>query len=236
MPTKPPAKRGPGRPRKNPLPAPPEVPKTPEADKDDSDLDWAQLILDVVHEIVTERGQPVSPLEVVNVTDFEISRVTMLLDELVTRGDLVLGDDELYRIPPDPADAQDIIGPPVTQENSDAAGAESLTTGEEVTIEGDYDDTLKQNVVYLPSSDIVAFLKNINLPPQLTAGFGIPSSVHGFLAFESSTPTPEDPRPVCKFRVVLYGEHMNVHSPLNPHQPGYVADLTPTTSLTEDPE
>jgi hypothetical protein len=79
-------KRGPGRPRKNPLPEPPTPDPTP--------LDFKPVVLDVVREF----GAPISASQVATLTEMEIPRVTGILDELVTDSDLALGDDQFYRL------------------------------------------------------------------------------------------------------------------------------------------
>ena len=232
MPTPTPKKRGPGRPRKHPLPDPAPAPEPVEPAQLEDKIDFRPIVLEVVREF----GMPVTPPEIATLTELETPRVTEILDELVTSGELTLGDDQFYRLPGESESEPDIIGPPVTQEDSDAAGAESLivpanpdnpllAVGEEVTIEGEFDDTLRQNVVYLPSSDIVAFLKNINLPPQLLAGFGIPSEVHGFIDFEDAVPSEGETQASGAFRVVLYGKHLNTTPLLNPNQPGYESQI-----------
>lgn len=212
-------------------PEPLEKIDPPKVDVSEDGIDFAPIIFDVV----VEFGQPITPTEVAELTAMDLARVTELLDGLVTEGKLVLGDDQFYRLatvaaPPIP-DEQDVIGPPISDEESDAAGAESLEPPAPA-------DRLEDaTTVYLPSSDIVAFLKNINLPPQLIAGFGMPSEVHGFLAFEDATPSTEEPQPTSAFRVVLYGKHMNVGARLNPNQPGYVGEVVPSVApLISTPE
>jgi hypothetical protein len=212
-------------------PEPLEKIDPPKVDVSEDGIDFAPIIFDVV----VEFGQPITPTEVAELTAMDLARVTELLDGLVTEGKLVLGDDQFYRLATVAADA-DLVAPPVPD-------LEDLVARGEVTLEVDYDDTIAtpsldpaanlegpSTVVYLPSSDIVAFLKNINLPPQLIAGFGMPSEVHGFLAFEDATPSTEEPQPTSAFRVVLYGKHMNVAARLNPNQPGYVGEVVPSAA------
>jgi len=161
-------------------------------------------------------GDALSASDIAALIEVPLPVATTILNDLVSSDRLLLGDDGLYCALSDPADGLDIIGPPITQEESDAAGAESL-----IGLDAASDPDSDRTVVYLPSSDIIAFLRNINLPSQFLVGFGVPARVNGFLAFESSSPTPDDPHPLCRFRVVLYGEHMNVSTPPNPNQSGY---------------
>ena len=90
--------------------------------------------------------------------------------------------------------------------------------------------------VRLPSSDLLAFLKNINLPPQLLDGLGTPSELSGFLTFEFASATQEDPHPVRRFKLSVYGCHTAHLTALNPNQPGYVSEVIPSALPLEEME
>jgi hypothetical protein len=202
-------KRGPGRPRKTPAPPLPPIEEQTDAP---SELDWPQLI----YEVVVEYDAPASPTDVAAITDFELARVTEILDGLVSDGRLILGDDQLYRLPPDPTDEQDIIGPPVTQEESDAAGAEPL-----VEPRLGHDAISRSRTVSLPTSDLYALFSHVNLPPELIAGFGPLSSISGELTYDLMDADGNDLEATCDFHVEIRGRHRITQPKLNPNQPGY---------------
>jgi hypothetical protein len=200
--------------------------KKPPADKVvdlETELDWPRILLDVL----TEYGEPATAGDVAKLTGIELPKVTEHLDALVSDGQITLGDDSLYRLPdwatPDPE--QDIIGPPVPQEESDAAGAESLS----------HDDIPRSRTVNLPTSDLVAFLSHVNLPPELIAGFGLVSSVSGQLTYDLMDGDGNDLEATCDFIVEIRGRHRITQPRLNPNQPGYVSPIT-RSMVSHDPD
>ena len=90
------------------------------------------------------------------------------------------------------------------------------------------EDLLALCKVNIPTSDILTFLKNINLPPEQLAGFGSPQQMSGSLSFSIIDPTPENPQTVADFSVTITGSHTRVAPAMNPNQPGYVSPTTPT--------
>lgn len=182
---------------------PDAAPAAPTAAALDDTIDFRPIILEVVQDF----AQPISPIEVETLTTIPLARVTEILDELVTAGDLILGDDQLYRQAIDGAgiiaetdEYVDVFIPHVSpdSEPSDAA------TGE--------------RTVSLPTSDLYAFLSHINLPPEQIAGFGTLSAIAGELTYGVADGDDND------FRVEIRGRHRVVRPRLNPNQPGYRDD------------
>ena len=178
-------------------PAPP-APPTPDRDK----LDYKPILLDVV----TEFGAPIAPAQVSDLTEIPIPRVIEILDELVTDSKLVLGDDQFYRL--------------VGEESE----AEKLNEPESPALTG-HDALERFRTVSLPTSDLIAFLSNINLPPELLAGFGSLSGVAGELNYELLDDDGNDLEATCRFTVEIHGRHRITQPRLNPNQPGYVKPI-----------
>jgi hypothetical protein len=180
---------------------PPAKKQTPTPATDE--VDWKPILLDVVRDL----GKPATPAVVAALTDLKVARVTAVLDDLVTDSLLVLGDDQLYRIPDSAASADQVA----------ADVLDAVKDGGVVTIEGDYDDSadFETRTVAIPTSDLLRFLTTINLPPQLIEGLGTLSNLKGFLSYDPVEATAEDPHPVRRFRVTVEGDHSAVFTPSN---------------------
>jgi hypothetical protein len=163
------------------------------------------------------------------IDEIPVAVITTILDMMVSDKTLTLDDDEKYHL---------ILTPVSSERDESEAMIEQIKDAPEVTIEVEYDDTTnfhgETQTVHLPTSDLIAFLSNINLPPQMMSGLGALSKLDGFLTFEVLTPTDEDPRPSGKLRLTVYGRHSHVATALNPNQPGYVSPVTAalTNALT----
>lgn len=207
MPEHTPVKRGPGRPKKAlpSLPAEPNVfnNKTVAANAIDG---------------LTAGGEPMTAPEIASLIATPVAVVTTILDDLVSAGDLLLGDDQRYSIVITSVTSET----PKTPEIPDRV---ELTPPADNAVNG-----LTGNVqtVRIPTSDLFSFLTNINLPPQFLAGLGALHDISGFLSFEVVDPTPDDPRPVGKVHATIYGRHTHVVQALNPNQLGYVSPVTTT--------
>lgn len=221
-----PAKRGPGRPRKNPPPDQPPVEKAVEAPATEADeLDWPQLF----YELMLERAAPATAKEIAEATDFELAEAVRILDALVSDGRLVLGptaaddDTERYFIPGSVTLAAQTADSPDPPDPSKAEPRPDVVT------------------VNIPTSSIYEFLTHLNLPPEYTAGLGALSGLSGILSFEvPPDPDPAQPadlpvRASAALRVVLTGTHTRMTPALNPNQPGYLS-ATSTASLTAQVE
>lgn len=165
------------------------------------EVDFKPILLDVVRDL----GKPATPAIVSELTEIPVARVTSILDDLVTDGLLVLGDDQLYRIAESP--------------DSSAADAviDAIEDAGMVTIEADFSDTadFETRTVAIPTSDLMRFLTTINLPPQLIEGLGTLSNLKGFLSYEPIEPTAEDPHPARRFHVTVEGDHAGHFTPSN---------------------
>ena len=224
MPINTPAKRGPGRPRKVRPPDPPEsktfVNETVAINSTDA-LDSA--------------GAPLTATEVAALIDVPVAVVTTILDGLVSKGELVLGDDERYWFEGRPAPGA---------EGSTLSGPGPETPAPEPEPDPDPDDEAltilkaEAQTVWLPTSDLMTFLTHVNLPPQMLYGLGDISSLSGLMSFEVIEPTEDDPHPKGSLRVVINGTHSRSLPLLNPNQSGYVSPTARTflPPLTPDVE
>lgn len=152
-------------------------------------IDFNPILADVVRDF----GKPVSANDVALVTEIEIPRVTAILDDLVTAGVLVLGDDQLYRIPDEPADPAD----PVKSVEIDDAQEHDVRT------------------VLIPTGDLLRLVTTLNLPPQLLEGLGQPSNIKGMLSYEPVEATVEDPHPMGSLHITIEGSHSSHFTPPN---------------------
>jgi hypothetical protein len=162
--------------------------------------------------VLDSAGAPLTATEVAALIDVPLAVVTTILDGLVSKGELVLGDDERYWF-------EGRVLTVSASEQITAAPEDAAVSGE--TPEPDVEPV--ERTAWLPTSDLVAFLGNINLPPQMLYGLGDISSLSGLMSFEVIEPTEEDPHPKGSLRVVINGVHSRSLPLLNPNQPGYVS-------------
>lgn len=207
-----PAKRGPGRPRKNPLPPAPTP--TPESE---SKTFIDEVVAANATDALLAAGNPQTASEVAALIDVPVAVVTTILDNLVSSGELVLDDDDRYWF------EGRVLPVPVSVPNP---SAEQITAApEDVAVSSDTDESATKpevRTVNLPTSDLVNLLSNINLPPQMISGLGALSRLSGVLTFEVLEPSDEDPRPTGRLSVAIEGTHARSAPALNPNQPGYV--------------
>lgn len=196
---------------------PPDPPNPPVESKVFDNKTVAANIFDAL----SVDDEPMSAPSVAHLIDVPVAVVTTILDDLVSAGDLLLGDDQRYSI----------VITSVTSETPETPETPELPGQEESVPPADnFVNGLTGNVqtVRIPTSDLFSFLTNINLPPQFLAGLGALHDISGFLSFEVVDPTPDDPRPVGKVHATIYGRHAHVARHLNPNQPGYVSPVTMT--------
>lgn len=201
---------------------------TPPVDENPEDLS-AKIL-----EMVRVLDQAVAPAGIAELSGLDLARATEILDDLVGEGLLALDDNQCYRLTPciirETDEYIDVaLGKSSVELDPDV---KMVSAAEEVTIEGEYDDrplfveldpdSSEVNSVSLPTSDLLRFLTNINLPPQLIAGLGALSDLSGVLSYEVAEATPEDPHPMRRFNVRIEGHHTCHLAALNPNQPGYV--------------